>query len=240
MPHALFTLKSHSDIEKFELEDSVVRGAARALLRTESTITRLLIDIRTERDAPLQVDTRSPGWDAALVISADDHHDAFPESMDELVVDAASVQGRWEVSIKEIRDIGKEWVGASTPGAKISFVLTRSAGIDAASFDQWLDDVANEIAAQMVDGGARCITLVDRELLDAPCDTIVSFWFPTDSALESATEERLFASVLSSHLVDEDSILVQQSVEHRNYPNPNAWEMPDGPLMPVPEPEPES
>ena len=240
MPHTLFTLAAHSDVAKFELEDGVVRSASGAILRNESTITRLLIDVPTERTLQFSVDTLTPEWDATLLISAGSAEDCIPVDADELLVDTAVITGRWDVTVVELRDIDKDWIGTATPGSKISFVLTRSAGVDSAGFDGWLSGAATDLAERMDDGGARIITPVRGSANAAPFDAIASFWFASEDGLAEAIESQLFASILASHLVDDGSVRAKPSVEHRRQPNPNAWEMPDGPLLAIPEPEPES
>ncbi len=239
MPHTLFTLAAHSDVAKFELEDGVVRSAAGAILRNESTITRLLIDVPTERTLQFSVDTLAPEWDATMLLTAGSAADCLPANIDELVVDTAVINGHWDAAVLELRDIDKDWIGTATPGSKISFVLRRSAGVDPASFDGWLSAAATDLAERMDDGGARIVTPV-RGSDDAPFDSIASFWFSREDGLAAAIDAQLFASILASHLVDDGSVRAMSSVEHRRHPNPNAWEMPDGPLLPVPEPEPES
>ncbi len=239
MPHTLFTLAAHSDVAKFELEDGVVRSAGGAILRNESTITRLLVDVPTERTFQFSVDTLAPEWDATMLISADSTDDCIPADADALFVDSAVVTGRWDVTVVELRDIEKDWVGTATPGPKISFVLTRSAGVDSAGFDGWLSGAATDLAERMDDGGARIITPM-RGSTGTPFDAVASFWFASEDGLAAAIKAQLFSSLLTSHLVDDGSVRAMPSVEHRRQPNPNAWEMPDGPLLAVPEPEPES
>lgn len=238
MEHAFFALAAHSDVAKLELEDGIVRGAASAILRDQSTIARIVVDVPTERSRQLSVETLATSWDAVMIISAEDPADCVPPNVDELLVDVATVSGQWNVTISELRDIEKDWVGAVTPGQKVSFVLQRSAGVDPASFDGWLSAAGQDCAERMDDGGCRVAT-PSRGTGDAPFDSVISFWFPTEQAFDDAIDSQLFASILTSHLVDNGSIQALWSVEHRRLPNPNAWEMPDGPLMPVPEPEPE-
>ena len=239
MPHTLFTLAAHSDVAKFELEDGVIRVAGSEILRNESTITRLLIDVPTERTTQFSVDTLAADWDAMMVISAGSATDSRPENADTLVAESAIISGEWDVTVVELRDIDKEWVGTATPGSKVSLILTRSAGIDPASFDDWLHSAVLDLSDRMDNGGSRIVTPTRRDG-DAPFDAIASFWFPSEDDLDAAVDAQLFASILASHLVDEGSVRAMSTVEHRRQPNPNAWAMPDGPLMPVPEPEPES
>ena len=239
MPHTLFTLAAHSDVAKFELEDGVIRVAGSEILRNESTITRLLIDVPTERTTQFSVDTLAADWDAMMVISADSATDSRPENAEALVAESAIISGQWDVTVVELRDIDEEWVGTATPGSKVSFILTRGAGIDPASFDDWLTSAMRDLADRMDNGGSRIVTPI-RSAGNAPFDAIASFWFPSEDDLGAAVDGQLFASILASHLVDEGSVRAMSTVEHRRQPNPNAWAMPDGPLMPVREPEPES
>jgi|GEM_PF-2644244 len=239
MPHTLFTLAAHADVAKFELEDGVIRVAGGEILRNESTITRLLIDVPTERTTQFSVETFASDWDAMLLISAESTADSRPENADVLLAESAVISGKYDVTVLELRDIDKEWVGTATPGSKVSFILTCSAGVDSASFDDWLMSATSDLADQNDDGGARIITPV-RSANDPPFDAILSFWFSTQDDLDAAVEEQRFGSILASHLVETGSTRAMSSVEHRRQPNPNAWTMPDGPLMPVPEPEPES
>lgn len=231
MHHHLFTLRSHSDIAKFELEDGVVRTAAAGLLADESTISQLLVDMSTERTLALTAEVHTPQWESSVIISSADEGDADADVLAELVVDVATVIDHWPVMLIEISDLDGTWVGSATPGPKVSFVVRRSSGIDSASFNGWLRDTLSDALAKSPGIGARAIAPLDTDG-QAPRDSILSFWFPDEAALNDAVTNQLFASLLGAELIDADSIRSWSTVEHRLTPNPNAWAMPTGRLMP--------
>jgi hypothetical protein len=240
MHHAFYALAAHVDIDKFELEDGVVRRASRELLLEESTISRVLVDIPTERPLSLDIETHVPEWDVSLIITAESSEQSAPHNFAELIIDVASVIGQRAVSTIEVSELSSSWIGSATPGPKISFLLNRSAGVDAGSYDGWLRDALNDCIAKVDDVGCRAFAPLRKNEVDAGFDTIASFWFPSVEALESAVGEHVFNPLLTSHLVDNDAIRAMSSVEHRLTPNPNTWSMPTGPLMPVAEEEGES
>lgn len=231
MHHHLFTLRSHSDIAKFELEDGVVRSAAAGLLAEESTISQLLVDMSTERTLALMSDVRTPQWESCVIVSSTDEGDADADVLSELVVDVAMVIDHWPVMLIEVSDLDGSWVGSATPGPKVSFVVRRSSGIDSASFNGWMRDTLSDALAKSPGIGARAIAPLDADG-EAPRDSILSFWFPDEAALNDAVTNQLFASLLGAELIDADSIRSWSTVEHRLTPNPNAWSMPTGRLMP--------
>ncbi len=232
MHNHLFTLRSHSDIAKFELEDGVVRSAAASLLADESTIRHLLIDMSTERTLALMSEVRTPQWESSVLISSTDEGDADANVLGDLVVDVASIIDHWPVMTIEVSDLEGSWVGSATPGPKVSFVVRRSSGIDSASFNAWLRDTLSDALAKSPGMGARALAPLDTDDQAAPRDSILSFWFRNEAALNDAVSNQLFAQLLSAELIEADSIRLWSTVEHRLTPNPNAWAMPTGPLMP--------
>ncbi len=232
MHNHLFTLRSHSDIAKFELEDGVVRTAAASLLAEESTIRHILVDVSTERTLALMAEVHTPQWESSVLVSCADEGDADADVLGELVVDVASIIDHWPVLMIEVSDLDSSWVGSATPGPKVSFVVRRSSGIDSASFNGWLRDTLSDALAKSPGIGARSLAPLDTDGQPSR-DSILSFWFPNEAALNDAVSKQLFAPLLSAELIEADSIRLWSTVEHRLTPNPNAWAMPTGPLLPV-------
>lgn len=231
MHHHFFTLRSHSDIAKFELEDGVVRTAAAGLLAEESTISHLLVDMSTERTLALTSEVTAPQWESSIVVSSADESDANADVLGALVVDVASIIDHWTVMMIEVSDLDGSWVGSATPGPKMSFVVRRSSGIDSASFNGWLRDTLSDAVAKSPGMGTRAIAPLDADG-QTPRDSILSFWFSDEAALNDAVSNQLFAPLLGAELIEADSVRSWSTVEHRLTPNPNAWSMPTGRLMP--------
>jgi len=230
MQHTVAVLAAHSDIAKFEFEDGVVRDAVATLLSNESTISHILVDLAIERELALAPPIERADWDGSVLIGASNAEDANPQKLAALVSDVASVVSSWSANVTEVSDLDMTWVGTATPGAKVSIVLSRSAGVDAASFDSWLIESLADAVAQMPEIGCRAITSLPES---NPAKAIASFWFPTEASLNAATDAQLFAPIVSAHLIDVEQTRALTTIEHRLSPNPNAWSMPTGPLMPV-------
>lgn len=233
MHHAFYALTAHVDVAKFELEDGIIRVAGASILRHESSISRILVDVPMERRLVLDVPTVKPGWDAIVIISANMPPDCLREDLAPLVLDVATVGPPIMVSVVDVLDVPEPWIGSATPGPKVSLVLRRSAGVDMKSYDLWLHEAVEDCASRIDRGGCRAITPKRDDDRDARFDTIASFWFPTEEALTDALAAQALAPLTSSHLIDAATIGTMSSTEHRLTPNPNAWKMPDGPLMPV-------
>lgn len=233
MHHHLFTLKPHSDVAKFEFEDGVIRHAAAELLANESTIRNLLVDIATERALALNDSIRSPEWEASLLIGSDTIDDISVDRILELTADVASLVHHQPATLIDVSDLETTWVGSATPGAKVSFALRSASGIDTASFAAWMRDALDDAVTKSPGIGCRAIAPIQEAVAGSPNEAILSFWFTDEASLNSAVADQLFNPILGAELVEPGSIRTWSAVEHRLAPNPNAWAMPTGPLMPV-------
>ncbi|MFT7474610.1 MAG: hypothetical protein ACI81L_001535 [Verrucomicrobiales bacterium] len=235
MYHAFYALAAHDDIEKFELEDGVVRHAGAALLAETSTIERIIVDAPSERRPEPPADRPAVPWESSITISAREAADCRPPELDELIFDVARVVGAWTVASVDVAEFERDWIGKATPGGKLSFLLRRSAGADQGSYENWLSDAMVECTNRLGDVGGRYVLPLDAFVPGAEFETIASFWFPNDEALKTAMEGDGFGPLLASHLVDHAATRTHFSVEHRLVPNPNAWASTD---MAVEPPEP--
>jgi hypothetical protein len=235
MYHAFYALAAHDDIEKFELEDGIVRHAGAELLAEASTIERIIVDAPSERRPEPAADTPRVPWGSSITISARDAADCRPAALDELIFDVALVVGAWTVASVDVAEFERDWIGRATPGGKISFLLRRSAGIDQSSYENWLSNAMIESTNRLGDVGSRYVLPRDAFVPGVEFDTIASFWFPDDHALEAAVDGDGFGPLIASDLVDRTATRTHLSVEHRLIPNPNTWTSTD---MRVEPPEP--
>lgn len=233
MHHHFFTLQSHLDVTKFEFEDGVIRNAAASLLREESTIRHILADLPTERAFPLDGDIDFPKWDGSILISSAEPDDVDPTLLAELLIDVAAVVENRSVTVIDGSDLEAKWVGTATPGPKISFVTEPGSGIDGPSFAAWMRDMLDDVAANYPGIGCRGIGPIDIAP-STSADAILSFWFPDSGLLDTALAERFYDPIVNAGLVEAGSVRAWSTVEHRLAPNPNAWDMPTGRLMPEP------
>ena len=231
MHQRFFALRAHGDVAKFEYEDGIVRSAASGLLTEESGIDHVVADVATETALHGASEFAKSSWDASLLISSATPDEPGIAEVPDLVADVAMVTESWPARVLTAGGLDSTWHGTTVPATKTSFVFRRAAGIDAASFEEWIQNELVDTVNNVGTRGSRAI--LTRDDGDFDDRAIVSMWFAQGDDLYNATATEIFSPFAGSSLIDADSLQLFTSVEHRLDPNPNAWSMPTGPLMPV-------
>ena len=220
MAQRLHVLSCHPDATRFEIEDVLVRQTAASLVRKETALESVIVDVGVHVRASLRPDPHGfESFDALMWISGADHADTQPSELESLVSEAALVTGSWSVSSHEISELSKPWLGQATPGPKVSIVFARTSA-DSPDYRAGLAALANETREFLGDVGCRIISVDDA---GGPFDAAVVFWFANPEAADQAFRTNGFDRIITSPLVDRDSVVVLEMIEHRIAPNPNIW-----------------
>ena len=233
--HRFHALTCHPDVTRFEIEDGLVRTATASLLSQETTISSVIADVEIHAhsgfDAKSNVDIASIAqYNSSLLISSTDEAATSPEHLAELVAEVAVVGSSWRVSITELSELEKPWIGAATPGPKITVFANPDSAVDSPQYRSDIEELAGEVCAAIGDVGSRISYIDDGS---APFTTAISFWFASPRSAEAAVESGEFERMYDSALLESDSILFVESIEHRIIPNPNTWATTTGVEPPV-------
>lgn len=228
MHHAFYALVRHDDVEKFELEDGLVRHAGKALLAEPSSLKQVALDIRRAATDALGLGIGPTKFEASIRLTASEEFDVRPAALPELVADVARIVGAFTITTHELADLGTSWLGTATPGTKLSYFLECSPGIDRSDHDRWIDDAMQSCLERMDGVAVRHHRPISELSPGIAFDTIAEFTFPTEASLLSAAETHALTPLIGSELLDSASTRVLASVEHRLVPNQNAWDIRDG------------
>ena len=230
MVQRLHGLSCHPDVTRFEIEDGLVRDATATLLSEATTISSVIVDLgihpRTVVDSGDRVDSGDldlsliAGYNATMLITGEDDEAALPPNLADLVSEVAVVGSSWLVTTTEVAELDKPWIGAATPGPKLSAFFSPAAAADSLEYRTAIAELAAEICAGIGDVGCRISHIEDGP---APFTTAMSFWFSSPLRAEDAVRANRFDGLMSSGLTSTDSMLFVESIEHRVVPNPNIW-----------------
>ena len=219
MHHWLYTLRPHGDVNKFEVEDGVIRGVVAALLAKPSSIIDVLVDI--PRDANSQGSFDIPGAEdhVLIAISAEQDADAQPD-MATLAKDFATVESSGSVQRTEIAERERTWPGTATPGTAVRLRAAAAPGIDAPGLASWLNDALADCVTKLPGVGIRAMPAAGSTGLTA---INVSLAFPQGEDPESQFTSRTLQPFLDSEILAPGSMTANMVTEHRILPNPQIW-----------------
>lgn len=219
----LHGLSCHPDITRFEIEDGLVRHAAASLLREATTISSIVLDVSVHQRTGLpqsEADLPLLGYNALMAISAEDDEATSPSNLADLLAETAIVGASALFATSNVAELEKPWIGSATPGPKITAFFDASAGGDSADYRGKITEVAQLMCNDIGDVGCR---ITHSEGDAALFSTAISFWFAGPKAADDAVESGVFDRLTNSDLVDSNSLVCLESVEHRILPNPNTW-----------------
>ncbi len=230
MHHVLYCLTSHPDVTRFEVEDGVVRQAAAELLSEETTIDTIAIDLGIfVREGAAE--TPAAGYDVLVSISGGTAEDVSPSEFAELVAEVAVVSSSTPISIDELSQLEKEWVGTTTPGPKVTAHFNPAAS-DSADYRDQIEALARSVVASIGNVGCRVVHSTPTD--GWPFATSLGYWFANNAEAKEAFERDAFDLLSSSSLIAPNSFVLTESIEHRIAPNPNTWTTNDGVEPPAP------
>ena len=228
MPEFLHGLNRHPDATRFEVEDGLVRHAAASLLAEKTTITSIIVDVEAhERIRPGATSESihpARAFDAFITVSGTGDEVSTPNLAD-LVSEVAVIGASWKTSSTEISELQNPWVGAATPGPKITAFFRPASSVSSPEYRSGVEELATMVSSSLSDAGSRVIHLEDGA---APFATAMSFWFVNASSADDAFGAVLVEQLSDSSLVDSSSLVFVEAIEHRIVPNPNAWETTTG------------
>ncbi len=221
----LHGLICHADATRFEIEDGLVRHAPAALLAEETSVSSIVVDLgitarpdllteETDRETPV------PEHNALILITADDEESAQPANLGDLVADVAIVGPSWASRTVDVAELAKPWLGAATPGPKISALFNPSGGVDSPQYRSDVQSLAEGACATFGDVGCR-ICFIDEG--PAVFTTSISFWFASPQHAKDARATGGFEQLVYPTLIDSHSLSFVEAVEHVIVANPNIW-----------------
>lgn len=215
MHHRVYGLTSHADLTRFEVEDGLLRHTAPELLKAETSITAVTLDVAIADHAGQISD-----YDNQITISASDEADAAPTNLVELVSEVAIVKASAWFTITEVAELSTTWVGSATPGPKVTLHFD-PASENSGSYRGDVEELAGTVAKSLGDVGSRVLHAGAAGRW--PRSTAISFWFPNRDAAKDAFDGDGFAGLTTSSLINNETLVIVQAVEHRVLPNPNTW-----------------
>lgn len=218
MQGLIVALSAHSDLPRIEVEDGILRQIATSLLDRPSSITNILVDLKTEQraaispfepcpfDSMLRIDGGTASETLALLEATE--RDRFAETVTVMTSRTALAT-----------DDAARWSGTATPGVKLRAFLQSSAGIT----DSLETDLTN-YCHDLADAGIHCeLTFHEAELLTGTSvfDIAISARFPTRQELDLALADGIFDRLLTIDAFETSCAMT--STEHRLAPNENLW-----------------
>lgn len=221
----VYALAKHEDVAKFELEDGLVRHTATELLAKPSSTDCVVVGFPTAEHHAVGVEHRRPSFDALLRISASEHVDTRPPTLDALILEVAGVVGAWEVDSTVIAERPDSWVGTATRGMTLAAMFDAGPGIDRGSYNGWLREALMTCAEDLDGVGVVHHSTVETIVAGDGFDTLLEFSFPTEDALVATLDSASLKAIVGSELLDASSLRAFTAVEHIHTPNENAWAM---------------
>lgn len=220
MAQTLHAFTCHLDATRFEIEDVLVRQTAASLVSEETPLESVTVDVGVQvRSTPGPDAHGFESLHALMWLTGATDEATKPTQLDSLVAEAAIPMSAWSIATHEISELSQPWVGQATPGPKISIVFNRTTA-DSPDYRAELAALAQEVAALLGDVGCRIATTDDST---CPFEAAIIFWFVNPEAAAQAFRTNGFDRVITSPLVDRDSVVVLEMIEHRIAPNPNNW-----------------
>lgn len=218
MHHWLHTLTPHGDINKFEIEDGVIRQAVATLLSERSSITEVTVDIpRDASDQSLDVDRAEDN--VLIAVSAEEAIDANRD-ISELVSDFATIRRSGSVDRLEIAARERSWPGTATPGTAVRLRAELARDIDTPSLTSWLEEALEQCAVKLPSVGIEA--MVGRGE-DALTSVNVSLTFPKGEDPTTTLSAREFTDFFEGEVLDPATLTADLFTEHRIAPNPQTW-----------------
>lgn len=219
MLHRAYGLTSHPDVTRFEVEDGIVRHAAAELLSEETTVDNITIDLGVQVRQGSD-ESALAAFDTMMSISGVTEADVAPAMLADLIAEVAVIAAASPVEIIEISRLEKPWIGTPTPGPKVTAHVNPAAA-DSPAFRSGIQELAASVGVSLGDVGARVMFGEQSEAW--PMTASISYWFPNARAAAVALEGERFHALVSSSLIQPDSVVLVEAIEHRVTPNPNTW-----------------
>ena len=214
MHHCLHGLTSHRDVTRFELEDGILREAAPELLREATGIDKITIDlgVTVRRGASESPVTR---FDSTLLISGATEADVAPTRLTDLLAEVAVIGATSRLEVTDVSQLEKSWIGTATPGPKLTAHIDKTIA-DSSDSRERVHELATSICDSL--GNVGCRVMFGDRSEQWPITTSISFWFPNKQSAVAALDSSAF-----DPLVEQETSLLVEAIEHRLAPNPNTW-----------------